>query len=419
VNSAKPFLINKREVWNAWLDVKENAGAHGIDKVTLTEFESDLNNQLYKIWNRLSSGSYLPPPVRRVGIPKKSGGTRYLGVPTIADRVAQGVIKRRIEPKLEKIFLSNSYGFRPKKSALQAIEITKQRCWKYNWVLEFDIRGLFDNIPHDLMLKAVAHNFDCKMTLLYIRRWLKAKIVAEDGSILDRGKGTPQGGIISPLLSNLFLHYVFDVWMGREFPQAQWCRYADDGLVHCRTKSEAQLILDKLSIRFRECGIELHPVKTRIIYCKDSNRTHKVSDPTSFNFLGFCFRVRRAINNRTRNIFGSFLPGISKEALQNIKDRIKWGLKFRRRTELSLEEIAEYINPVLRGWFNYYGHFYKSAMINVVNYVDQHIIVWFKKKYSKSNSYRYKAWEYLREMKQRKLDLFEHWRYERLSMGAV
>jgi RNA-directed DNA polymerase len=216
-------------VWEAWKQVKANSGAAGIDQQSLANFEEDLGGNLYKLWNRMSSGCYLPPPVKGVEIPKKKGGIRLLGVPTVSDRVAQGVVKLYLEPILEKVFLPDSYGYRPNKSAHDAVEITRKRCWKYDWVLEFDIRGLFDNIRHDLLLKAVRHHTDCKWVLLYVQRWLVVPIQMPDGSLVPRDKGTPQGGIVSPILSNLFLHYVFDKWMERNFPETPWCRYADDG----------------------------------------------------------------------------------------------------------------------------------------------------------------------------------------------
>src|SRR5579862_46719 len=236
----KPFNIDKRLVYEAYKAVKSNRGAAGVDEQTIEQFEADLKSNLYKIWNRMSSGSYFPPPVRAVSIPKKSGGQRILGVPTVADRVAQMVVKQRIEPDLDPIFLANSYGYRPRKSALDAVGVTRERCWKYDWVLEFDIKGLFDNINHDLLMKAVRKHTDNKWILLYIERWLKAPMQLPDGTFQEKTKGLMQGGVVSPVLSNLFLHYVFDIWMTKQYPNFLWCRYADDGLVHCKTGHEAK-----------------------------------------------------------------------------------------------------------------------------------------------------------------------------------
>ena len=265
----KPFNIDKRLVYEAYKAVKANRGAAGVDEQTIEQFEADLSGNLYKIWNRMSSGTYFPPPVRAVPIPKKSGGERILGVPTVADRVAQMVVKQVIEPTLEPIFLADSYGYRPKKSALDAIGATRERCWKYDWVLEFDIRGLFDNIDHELLWRAVRKHITCKWALLYIERWLKAPMVMEDGTTIERNCGTPQGGVVSPILANLFLHYAFDAWMARTHPDLPWCRYADDGLVHCCSEQEAKALKAELQARLAECYLEMHPTKTRIVLCQE------------------------------------------------------------------------------------------------------------------------------------------------------
>jgi RNA-directed DNA polymerase len=257
----KPFEISKQLVLEAWKLVKANAGSAGVDEESIREYEANLKNNLYKLWNRMSSGSYMPPPVKGVTIPKKTGGTRMLGVPCVSDRVAQAVVKLVFEPIVEKIFLNDSYGYRPNKSAHDAIAITRKRCWEYGWVLEFDIKGLFDNIQHDLLLKAVHKHTDCKWVILYIKRWLKAPMQMPDGTNKDREKGTPQGGVISPVLSNLFLHYVFDKWMKNNYKTNPWCRYADDGLVHCRTYEEAENLRSNIDKRFIECGLEIIAIK--------------------------------------------------------------------------------------------------------------------------------------------------------------
>ena len=268
----KPFIISKHLVVEAYKLVKANAGGVGVDRQSLADFDLNLKDNLYRIWNRLSSGSYFPPPVKAVPIPKKQGGERILGVPTVSDRIAQMVIKLMFEPTVEPYFLPDSYGYRPNKSALEAVGVTRQRCWEYNWILEYDIKGLFDNIDHELLMKAVMKHTDNKCIILYVERWLKAPLQLADGTLVERTKGTPQGGVISPVLSNLFLHYVFDVWMKRHHPTVPWCRYADDGLLHCRMEQEAQRLLVELKQRFEECNLELHPTKTKIVYCKDENR---------------------------------------------------------------------------------------------------------------------------------------------------
>jgi len=302
----KPFKIEKRQVYEAYKAVKSNKGAAGVDGQTIEQFDADLEGNLYKIWNRMSSGSYFPPPVRAVTIPKKSGGERILGVPTVGDRIAQMVVKQLIEPDLDSIFLPDSYGYRPRKSALDAVGVTRERCWKYDWVLEFDIRGLFDNLLHDLLLKAVRKHVKCKWALLYIERWLTAPM-AKEGMLIERTRGTPQGGVISPVLSNLFLHYAFDLWMTRTHHDLPWCRYADDGLVHCRSELEAETLKVELQARLAECGLEMHPTKTKIVYCKDGKRQGRYPNVT-FDFLGYQFRPRVVRSSRNNELFCSFTP---------------------------------------------------------------------------------------------------------------
>ena len=306
----KPFTIEKRQVYEAYKAVKSNKGAAGVDGQTIEEFEANLGVNLYKIWNRMSSGSYFPPPVLAVTIPKKSGaGERTLGVPTVSDRIAQMVVKQLIEPDLDSIFLPDSYGYRPRKPALDAVGVTRERCWKYDWVLEFDIKGLFDNIDHDLLLKAVRKHVSCKWALLYIERWLTAPM-KKNGELLDRNRGTPQGGVISPFLANLFLHYTFDLWMKRTHPDLPWRRYADDGLVHCRSEQEALALKAELQVRLAECRLEMHPEKTKIVYCKDAERTASYTS-VKFDFLGYGFRPRLVKNPRTETLFCGFTPAVS------------------------------------------------------------------------------------------------------------
>ena len=313
MNTAKPFTIPKKAVYEAFKVVKANAGAAGVDKETIADFEKDLKSNLYKLWNRLSSGSYFPPPVKAVAIPKKSGGERILGIPTVADRVAQMVVKTILEPTVEPFFLPDSYGYRPGKSALDAIEVTRRRCWQYDWVLEFDIKGLFDNIDHALLERALEKHTECTWVRLYIGRWLKAPLQLADGTLVARTRGTPQGGVVSPVLANLFLHYAFDAWMARTFPGVPWCRYADDGLVHCKTEAEAQAIKAALAARLQQCGLEMHPGKTQIVYCKDGSRKGQYPN-TKFDFLGYCFRPRVVKNSKRNSLFVSFTPAVSRAA---------------------------------------------------------------------------------------------------------
>ena len=404
----KPFKITKKQVYEAYKAVKSNQGAAGVDKETIEQFDANLKGNLYKLWNRMSSGSYFPPPVRAVSIPKKSGGERILGVPTVADRVAQMVVKQLIEPDLDPIFLADSYGYRPKKSALDAIGVTRQRCWKYNWVLEFDIKGLFDNIDHELLLRAVRKHVQCKWALLYIERWLKAPMQLEDGTRVERTCGTPQGGVVSPILSNLFMHYTFDLWMARTYPELPWCRYADDGLVHCRVEYEAERVKAALQARLAECRLEMHPTKTRIVYCRDGKRRGKYPG-VKFDFLGYCFRPRLVRRSRDNILFCSFAPAVSPSALKSMRAKIR-DLGIRRRTELSLAAIAHRINPLLRGWISYYGRYAPSALAPLLRYVNQTLLAWATRKFKRFKAHRIRASHFLQAMSRLNTNLFVHWR---------
>lgn len=288
----KPFEISKRAVWEAYQKVRANKGAPGVDAVSLEEFENDLKGNLYKVWNRMSSGSYFPPPVRAVEIDKPhGGGTRILGVPTVADRVAQTVVAGVLEGKVEQIFHPDSYGYRPGRSALQAVEACRRRCWKTDWVIDLDIRKFFDSVPWSLIVKAVEANTDLPWVVLYVRRWLEAPLRLPDGTLRQRDRGTPQGSAVSPVLANLFLHYAFDTWMAREFPNVAFERYVDDAVVHCVSERQARQVLTAIEERMNEVGLALHPDKTRIVYCQDDKRCGSYGH-TSFTFLGFTFRAR-------------------------------------------------------------------------------------------------------------------------------
>ena len=407
MSASKPFTIPKRLVYEAWKIVKANAGSAGVDKETIDDFEADLKNNLYRIWNRMSSGSYFPPPVKAVAIPKKNGGERILGIPTVADRVAQMVVKMVLEPALEPIFLPDSYGYRPDKSALDAVWITRKRCWEYDWVLEFDIKGLFDNIDHALLLRALEKHTDCKWVMLYIRRWLTAPLQRADGTLVERTKGTPQGGVVSPVLANLFLHYVFDVWMTRTFPGVPWCRYADDGLAHCKTETEALAIKAALQARLAECGLEMHPEKTHIAYCKDANRKGKHPN-TKFDFLGYTFRGRKAKQRKSNTLFVSFSPAVSAKALKSMRQKTR-KLNFRNQTDLSLQDISWLHNPVLRGWVAYYGRFSPSALAPMFRHFNKTLVSWAMRKYKRFKGYKKRASLFLQTIAKRQPYLFVHW----------
>jgi len=407
MDKTKPFDISKQVVWDAYKRVKANKGAAGIDEESLSKFEEDLKDNLYKIWNRMSSGSYFPPPVKAVEIPKKNGGVRILGIPTVADRIAQMVAKMYFEPKVEPHFLADSYGYRPGKSAIDAVGVTRQRCWRYDWLLEFDIKGLFDNISHELLLRAVRKHTESKWLILYIERWLKTPFQTNDGRLIERESGTPQGGVISPVLSNLFLHYVFDKWMQRNHPHNPWARYADDAVAHCRSLKEAERLLQQLRVRFEECGLELHPDKTRIVYCKDDDRRGEYRE-TKFDFLGYTFRSRLS-KNRYGKHFINFTPGVSRKACKAIRQTIRnWRLH--RKPDKSIEEISRMLNPVIRGWINYYGRFYKSELYTALRHMNRALVQWVRRKYKRFNNRRRRAEYWLGRLARREPGLFAHWK---------
>lgn len=416
---AKSFSIPKRDVWEAFKRVKANGGAAGVDGETIEDFEARLGPNLYKLWNRLSSGSYMPPPVRRVDIPKAGGGTRPLGIPTVADRIAQEVVRRRLEPKLEPVFDPDSYGYRPGRSAIDAIRTARQRCWRYDWVLDIDIKGFFDALDHELLLRALSRHCDDAWVRLYVERWLKAPVMLDGGELVARDRGTPQGGVISPLLANLFLHYAFDAWMRREMPEVPFERYADDIICHCRSEEEARALWRRLACRLRDCGLELHPEKTKVVYCKDTNRKGSF-DCVSFDFLGYRFQPRLAAWRG--GLFGvSFLPAASPRALVAIRRRVRqWGLQ--RRSDKGLPDLARMFNQYIRGWIGYFSHFYKSALYSTLKLIDGHLVRWACRKYKKLRKRPRQARAWLASIVKSNPQLFVHWRLIHANgrtLGAV
>ena len=414
MSKAKPFCISKWEVWEAYRRVKANRGAAGVDGQSLTEFEEDLRNNLFKIWNRMSSGSYFPPPVRRVDIPKDDGGRRPLGIPTVADRIAQTVVKRYLEPILEEYFHPDSYGYRPGKSAIEAVGAARQRCWRYDWVLDLDIKGFFDSIDHRLLMRAVRKHTDCRWVLLYIERWLKAPVQLEDGSLIHREKGTPQGGVISPVLANLFLHYAFDKWIQRHYPQIPFERYADDGICHCQSKAEAEGLRVAIERRFAECGLELNLQKTRVVYCKDDNRRGGHPEQ-KFDFLGYTFRPRTS-KNRQGRYFVNFSPAISARAAKSIRETMRqW--RMHRQSDKSLDDLARISNPVIRGWINYYGCFYKSALYPIFQTLNNILARWASRKYKSLRGRKRGAHLWLQRIAHGQPCLFAHWQLSQVKAG--
>ena len=377
-NRVKPFSLDRRWFWLAWEQVRMNRGGPGVDGVTIGQFESRLDDELYRLWNRMSSGTYFPKPVKAVPIPKADGGVRVLGVPTVADRVAQAVVANLAQAGTESVFLPDSYGFRPGRGALDAVRQGKDRCRQYDWVVDLDIAKFFDSVDHELLLKVVEWQEWPRWAVICVERWITAPLMETDGVLTPREKGTPQGGVVSPVLANLFLHVVFDLWMTREYPDIPFERYADDAICHCKTFNQAQKLVEHLGQRFSQCGLMMHPVKTKIVYCKDSNRKGGYPGPTRFTFLGYEFRARRMKGKH--GVFNSFGPGVDPVKRKAMIDRIRqWRIP--HKTGWTRIELAKLVNPVVRGWMNYYAEFYPSEFYPVLHYLNARIFEWMRKKY--------------------------------------
>ncbi len=375
-----------------------------------------------ELWNRLSSGSYFPAPVRAVEIPKKQKGqgVRILGVPTVADRIAQTVARLYLEPKVEPLFHSDSYGYRPGRSALQAVGVCRERCWRSDWVIDLDIRAFFDSVPHELVLRAVRRHTDERWILLYVERWLKAPLQQEDGTLVQRDRGTPQGSSISPLLANLFLHYAFDVWMGKQFPELQFERYCDDLVVHCKSEWRAHFVLDAIARRLAQCGLEVHPAKTRIVYCKDEYRRATYANER-FDFLGYTFRPRLS-KSKVGKHFVNFSPAVSDDALKAMSREL-WSWRLNCRSDKSLGDLARMFNKTVQGWINYYGRFYKSRLYPLFRRMNEYLVRWAKRKYKRLYGHSRRAKRWLARVARREPKLFAHWklgvRPDGWTMGAV
>lgn len=405
MNQTKPFDIPKCLIYEAYKRVKANNGSAGVDGQSLQDFEQNLKDNLYKLWNRMSSGSYFPQAVKRVEIPKADGGIRPLGIPTVTDRIAQMAVKMQIEAELERHFHPNSYGYRPSKSAHQAIACVRARCWQRPWVLDMDIKGFFDAIDHELLLKAVDKHVQENWQRLYIRRWLTASVQHPDGTIEQRERGTPQGGVISPLLANLFLHYVFDMWVEKYCEGIQFVRYADDIICHCRTEQEAQQLHQQLTQRFTECGLTLHPEKTKIVYCKSGKHTADY-EQISFDFLGFTFRPR-LIRSRRGQLFVGFIPAISRKAAKRIRTEINaW--KWNAWVHSEISGIVRFSRDKIRGWVEYYGKFGIHSIRWVLLHFDQKLSRWAERKYKSLKTYAQAVQRVIRFQK-RTPKLLAHW----------
>jgi RNA-directed DNA polymerase len=407
-SQVKPFDISKWEVWEAFGEVKANKGAPGVDGQSLEEFEKDLKGNLYKIWNRMSSGTYFPPPVRAVEIPKQHGdGTRMLGIPCVGDRVAQTVVARHLMKRVEPVFHPDSCGYRPGRSAHDAVERCRERCWRKDWVIDLDVQKFFDSVRWDLLVRAVGAHTDAAWVVLYVRRWLAAPLQLPDGTLQERGRGTPQGSPVSPVLANLFMHYAFDSWLAREFPAVEFERYADDAVVHCVTERQAGQVLAALGNRMEEVGLRLHPGKTRIVYCQDKWRRGSY-EHTSFDFLGFTFRQRTA-KDRNGQMFMRFLPAISKDAKEKISREIRsW--RVHRQIGLTFAGLARRVNPVVAGWMRYYGRFCRSALYPLLARINAYLVQWIRKKYKRLAGLK-KALRCLAGAAARCPRLFAHWQW--------
>ena len=404
MRTTKPFDIPKGLVVKAYRQVKANKGCAGVDGQSLYDFEKDLNNNLYKLWNRLSSGSYHPSPVKHVEIEKLDGGVRPLGIPTVADRIAQTVVKLLIEPELESHFHPDSYGYRPGKSAHQALKKTLERSRERAWVLDMDIQGFFDSIDHGLLMKVVNKHVKERWIRLYIQRWLTVPVQHDDGCLVQRTKGTPQGGIISPLLANLFLHYAFDVWMQKHYSRVTFERYADDIVCHCGSEFEVRELKSQLEKRFQACGLTLHPEKTKLVYCKSQWRRGNYPI-VSFDFLGFSFgpRYKRA-KDGSRTVY--FMANISHRAAKHIRGQIKhWPWRYWYQCEL--EEISEYCQNKLRGWMNYYGLFGKHYIREILFHFDKRLRRWSMNKYKELTVMQ--AAKCVNELRKSSRNVFAHW----------
>jgi len=411
-----PLPVSKPMVWNAYKKVRANKGSAGIDGESLKEFEFLLEDNLYKIWNRLSSGTYFPPPVKEVEIAKSDGKIRKLGIPTVGDRVAQMVIKDYLEPRMESIFHESSFGYRPSRSAHDALQKARRNCWLFDWVVDIDIKGFFDNIDHSKLLLAIEKHVEEKWVKMYINRWLTAPVQLSNGALIYReGKGTPQGGVISPLLANLFLHYAFDQWMTKFLTGVKFERYADDIIVHCKTKEQAEYVLKKIEMRMAECKLELHPEKTKIVYCKDHKRTGSY-EHVKFDFLGFTFKPRPSKSQKDDFKFLGFDLAISTKSGKRILVTLRQ-THFHRWTNTTIEDIAAELNPKLRGWINYYGKFRPSAMSFIFRTFTSRLIKWVMNRYKRLRNNIRKAFKFLSNIQKSKPTLFETWKHGFLING--
>ena len=416
-NETKSIPISRQMVLGAYQQVRSNKGSAGVDVIDMQEFDANRRKHLYKLWNRMASGSYFPPPVKEVEIPKKDGSVRKLGIPTISDRVGQMVVKMFIEPRLEAVFSPNSYGYRPKRNAHQALARVRENCWKQNWVIDLDIKGFFDNIDHHKLMLAVEKHVPENWVKLYIIRWLEASVVTASGELIQKqGKGTPQGGVISPLLANLFLHYAFDKWLEQTDKNVAFTRYADDVILHCNTKTHAEQILQLVRQRMESVGLELHPQKTKIVYCRDYRRKEKY--PTvKFDFLGYSFQPRTAYSKKNGNLFLGYDCAISIGSRKRIADKLE-ELNVNKLSFKSIVGVAQYLNPMIRGWVRYYGKFKMYKLTKVFQLLSNRLVWWARKRYKRYKTSIRKGYKWLANVRKQYPTLFYHWNFSQINIIA-
>lgn len=408
-NETKSIPISRPMVWEAYKKVRSNQGSAGVDQISMEQFDAQRSKHLYKIWNRMASGSYFPPPVKEVEIPKKDGKIRKLGIPTIGDRVAQMVVKEYLEPRFEQIFSPHSYGYRPNRNAHQALETVRTNCKKTDWVIDLDIKGFFDNIDHGKLLLAIEKHVSEKWCILYIERWLQMPVLTKSGELVQKqGKGTPQGGVISPLLANLFLHYAMDKWLEQTHPTVSYVRYADDAILHCRSKAQAEEVLKTLKERMQSCGLELHPEKTKLVYCRDYRRQEN-HETIKFDFLGYSFQPRSTMSKRTGKLFLGFDCAISIGSKKRIADKMK-ELNIDHLSHKSIVGVAKFLEPYIRGWINYYGRFRLTALKPIFQLLREYLVKWARKRYKRYKTNLNKAYDWLKRIKEQFPNLFYQWK---------
>lgn len=416
-NETKSIPISRQMVLEAYQKVRSNKGSAGVDSISMQEFDANRRKHLDKLWNRMASGSYFPPPVKEVEIPKKDGSIRKLGIPTISDRVGQMVVKLFIEPRLEIEFSSNSYGYRPGKNAHQALAKVRENCWKQDWEIDLDIKGFFDNIDHNKLMLAVEKHVPENWVKLYIKRWLEAPVFTVSGELIQKqGKGTPQGGVISPLLANLFLHYAFDRWLEKTDKGVQFSRYADDVIIHCKSKAHAERILNLVHQRMESVGLELHPQKIKTVYCRDHRRKGK-SPVVKFDFLGYSFQPRTAFSKKKGGLFLGYDCAISIRSRKRIADKLE-ELNLNKLSFKSIVGVAQYLNPMIRGWVHYYGKFKMYELTKVFRLLSQRLVWWARRRYKRYKTSIRKAYKWLETVRKQYPTLFYHWNFSQINVIA-